>query len=119
YMTEPRLTTYPTPLILSTQSPNLKWNAQIFVDQFTIKRQLLVRSRTREDLFMIAPHDLVEEFLWLPEIDQVIYTGSASNRYKDGVYLWDLNSNDVTDLTLGFSGTQQPSDLTHEQNFYI
>jgi len=91
------LTLYPSPLILGSISPNLQWYAQIYVDQYSGRRQLLIR-RQNSPLFLIAPHDHIEEFLWLPDSHKIIFTATQSQRYKDGVYLWDLMTDKIVNL---------------------
>lgn len=47
---------------------------------------------------MVAHHDMIEEFIWLPNGYQIVYTAAGSDRYSDGVYLWDLIQDRTTDL---------------------
>ncbi len=91
------LALYPSALILGSISPNLQWYAQIYIDQYSGRRQLLIRRRDNP-LFLIAPHDQIEEFLWLPDSQKILFTASNSIRYKDGVYLWDIMKDRVANL---------------------
>ena len=74
------------------------WHARIFVDPTTGNRRLLVRSREHNNLFMLAPHDYVEEFLWIPGQDKIAFTASQSQRYSDGLYIWDLRTDEASNL---------------------
>jgi hypothetical protein len=85
------------------------WHARIFVDPVTGRRRLLAGSRKHPSYFMMAHHDHVEEFLWLPGQDKIVFTASQSQHYSDGLYLWDLQSDEASNLfTLQAGG----SDLT-------
>ena len=75
-----------------------KWHAKLFVDPVSGIRRLLVRSRERTNFYMLAPHDGVEEFLWLPGQQKIIFTASQSERYSDGVYVWDLHKDESFNL---------------------
>lgn len=74
------------------------WHAKLFVDPVTGSRRLLARSRLKDNLYMVAPHDAVEEFLWVPNQDRIVFTASQSSRYSDGVYLWDLRTDHAANL---------------------
>jgi hypothetical protein len=92
---------YPSPLILGSISANGEWHAQVYHDQQSGSRRLLVRNR-KKDVFLLAKHDLIEEFLWLPDSNHIVFTASSSVRYNDGIYLWDvLNDTEVNVLDQG------------------
>jgi hypothetical protein len=97
YLHEPTLSMYPTPLILGSYSPNQNWYAQIFSDRDGGSRRLVVRN-PQKDRFLIASHDLVEEFLWLPNSYQIIYTATSSPRYLDGLFLWNILTDETINL---------------------
>ncbi|WP_457835994.1 hypothetical protein, partial [Staphylococcus aureus] len=69
---------------------------------------------SKEGLFMVAPHDAVEEFLWLPAGDRIVFTATGSNRYRDGLYLWDLRTDSVINLldTVHMQGQVAPAKTT-------
>ena len=90
---------YPAILLTGSDSPNHVWYSRLFVDTASGTRRLLVRHHERRDLHMIAPHDAVEEFLWLPNGYQIIFTASGSSRYRDGIYLWNLLDDTLTNLS--------------------
>jgi len=81
---------YPAILLLGSDSPNHVWFSRLFVDAAAGTRRLLVRHHERKDLHMFAPHDAVEEFLWMPNGYQIVFTASGSARYRDGIFLWNL-----------------------------
>ena len=74
------------------------WHAKLFVDPITGSRRLLARSRLKDNLYMLAPHDAVEEFLWIPGQEKIVFTASQSLRYSDGVYVWDLRTDHASNL---------------------
>lgn len=74
------------------------WHAKLFVDAVSGSRRLLVRSRHVENFYMLAPHDGVEEFLWIPGEEKIAFTASQSARYADGLYIWDLKKDEATNL---------------------
>lgn len=84
-----------------------RWHAKLFLDPKDGTRQLLVRSRVKQNLYMLAPHDGIEEFLFLPEGQKIIFTASGSKRYKDGLWIWDLVTDqcfNVLEFTSYFGG---------------
>lgn len=75
------------------------WNAKLFLDQASGAKRLLVRSRKVLNLYMLAPHDGIEEFLWLPGgRDRIVFTASGSARYADGIWIWDLKTDQSWNL---------------------
>ncbi len=90
FVNGPSLLPYSPAMLYGTDSPNQQWHARIFLSVRDGARQLLVNHRQRRNLFMMARHDMVEEFLWLPSGYQIIYSATGSSRYNDGLYLWDL-----------------------------
>lgn len=89
---------YPAGLLIGADSLQRAWVGKLFVDSDANTRQLVVRHRRKNGLFMMAPHDQVEEFLWLPNGEQLIYTASGSQRHRDGVYLWNLPRDEIMNL---------------------
>jgi hypothetical protein len=75
-----------------------RWHAKLFVDPVSGSRRLLVKNREQENLFMLAPHDGVEEFLWIPGEEKIAFTASQSSRYSDGVFIWDLKTDEAFNL---------------------
>ncbi len=75
-----------------------RWHAKIFLDQVSGGKRLLVRDRQESRFYMIAPHDGVEEFFWVPGQEKLIVTATQSARYGDGVYLWDLRRDEFLNL---------------------
>ena len=89
---------YPAALLAGADSPERFWLARLFADPSKPARHLVVRHLSKSGLFMVAPHDQVEEFLWLPSGEQIIYTATSSLRYRDGLYLWNLRTDQVVNL---------------------
>lgn len=97
-VTEANDNPYSPALLLGSNSPNEQWFAKLFVSRRDGVRHLLVNHRKRQKLFMVAQHDMIEEFVWLPNGYQLIYTATGSDRYSDGLYLWDLLEDRTTNL---------------------
>lgn len=83
-------TIFPAPLLLGASSPTGPWTAELIIDPVKHTKGLLVRNRERPTTFMLAAHDQVEEFLWMPNAFQIVFTATGSHRYQDGVFLWNL-----------------------------
>jgi hypothetical protein len=81
---------YPAALLAGVDSPDHQWLARLFIDPANQTRRLLVRHRQRAGLFMVANHDAVEEFLWMPDGKRIVFTASAGVKHRDGVFLWNL-----------------------------
>ena len=98
YPDRPTPSFYPAVLLAGADSPDGRWLARLFSDPTNRTRELVIRHRRRAGLFMVAHHDAVEEFLWLPGGHQLVYTATASTRHRDGVYLWNLDDDSVVNL---------------------
>ncbi len=106
-------------LFAGADDSTANWHAKIFVDPISGMRRLLVRDRRERRFYMIAPHDGVEEFLWVPGYEKIVFTATQSARYDDGVYLWDLRSDEVTNLFgAGIDGSKI-SPGRRERSFYL
>jgi hypothetical protein len=95
------------------------WNAKLFVDPITGSRRLLVRRHDSNRFFMLASHDGVEEFLWIPGQQKIVFTASQSVRYSDGAYIWDLTTDESYNL---FTLDGDKSDLdpgNKQKNLYL
>ncbi len=95
----PGLGLYPSPLLEGADSPDGISHARLFVNPVAQTRSLVARLKERGELFMVAPHDRIEEFLWLPSSTKIVYTATGSSRHRDGLYLWDLDTDKVENLT--------------------
>jgi hypothetical protein len=90
---------YPAALLAGADAPNGgAWHARVFVDPVNQVRQLVVRHRTKEGVFLVARHDAVEEFLWLPDGERLVFSATGSTRHRDGLFLWDLRDDSVVNL---------------------
>lgn len=96
-----------------------KWHAKLFVDPKSGVKRLLVRRRDDQNFFMLAPHDGVEEFLWVPGQNKIVFTASQSARYADGVYLWDLNSDEALNLLTVDAGASALDPGNKQQGFHV
>jgi hypothetical protein len=47
---------------------------------------------------MVAFHDMVEEFLWLPSGFEIVFTAFGSQRYEDGIFYWNLRDNSIHNM---------------------
>lgn len=77
--------------LVGSLSPNKKWYAQIYIDRANRKKHLAIRSVKNRNLYMLAPHDNIEEFFWLADSNKIIYTATNSDLYADGIFIWDIN----------------------------
>jgi hypothetical protein len=108
---------YPSALLLGAHSPNQLWQSRIFLDKDTGERKLIVRHLNKNHLYMIAPHDRIEEYLWVPNSYQIVYTATSSRKYRDGVYLWNLQTDEVINL-LDIAISESAATST-EKAFYL
>jgi hypothetical protein len=88
---------YPFALLIGANSPDGQHHARVLLDPDSARRYLVVTDVARFDRAWIAPHDFVEEFMWLPG-GAIAYTATSSARYDDGAFLWDFQSNRNTNL---------------------
>jgi hypothetical protein len=95
------------------------WHAKLFVDPISGSRRLLVRSRQKKNLYMLAPHDGVEEFLWVPGQQKIIFTASQSARYADGLYIWDLEKDEANNLFMLDGDMAELDPGNKQKNFYV
>lgn len=95
----PRIGFYPAALVEGSDSPDGVSHARLFADRDALTRRLVVRLKSSSEFFMVAPHDRVEEFFWLPSSNRIVYTATGSTRHRDGLYVWDLDQDSVENLT--------------------
>lgn len=101
-------TIFPAPLLFGSSSPSGPWTAELLIDPVNQTKNLLVRSRQHPTSFMIAAHDQVEEFLWMPNGFQIVFTATGSHRMRDGVFLWNLIDDSLITV---FDGTTDSANL--------
>ena len=65
-------------------------------------KRLLIQSLSEPEFVMSSVHDAIEEFLWLPSGAELIFTAQGSTRYHDGLYYWNLQTNEVRNLLTDF-----------------
>jgi hypothetical protein len=120
---------YQAVALVGSDAPTHVWHARLFIDPAAGTRRLLVRRRDASNLHMFAPHDAVEEFLWLPSGQQIVFSASGSSRWRDGIWLWNLLDDsliNLLDLPSGDSiGAQESSraaraaPTSREENWFV
>lgn len=98
---------FPAVLLDGADSPDHRWLARLFVDQDGKSRQLLVRHRQKSGVYMVARHEGIEQFLWLPDSKRIVYTAAGSSRFRDGLYVWNLTDDSVENL-VDYAGQSLP-----------
>jgi hypothetical protein len=89
---------YQAAFLDGTQSPATGLLASVEIQPQFHLRQLLVRSPKNSDFYMVAFHDMVEEFLWLPSGFEIVFTAFGSQRYEDGIFYWNLRDNSIHNM---------------------
>jgi hypothetical protein len=89
---------YQPAFLEGTQSPQTGLIASVEIQPQFHLRQLLVRSPKNSDFYMVAFHDMVEEFLWLPSGLELVFTAFGSQRYEDGIFYWNLKDNTIHNM---------------------
>ena len=89
---------YPPALLEGYYSPDGKMIAKLFKHEYLSHSILVVHEVTGKPFVNVAFHDQVEEFYWLPDSKQIVFTASGSFRYKDGAYLWNLKTNTAAQI---------------------
>jgi hypothetical protein len=108
---------YQPAFLEGTQSPVTGLIASVVIQPQLNLRQLLIRSPKRADFYMVAFHDMVEEFLWLPSGTEVVFTAFGSQRYEDGIFYWNLKNNSIHNM-LPDIRKQYWKDLPDDYLFY-
>lgn len=62
------------------------------------EKRLVVQSFKDKQFFMLSVQDAVEEFLWLPSGTELMFSALGSSRYEDGLYYWNLQTNQVKNV---------------------
>ena len=100
-----------------SQSPESGLFASVEVHTQFKTRHLIVRSPKNSDFYMVAFHDMIEEFLWLPDGLGIIFTAFGSQRYEDGIFYWDLKDNTFHNLLPALRNQFWPN-LVDDMKFY-
>lgn len=82
------------------------------------EKRLLVQNVTEKQFFMLSVHDAVEEFLWLPSGNEIIFTAYGSERYEDGLFYWNLQTNQVRNVLANLKKKYFPK-LEEEQKLLL
>jgi hypothetical protein len=89
---------YQPAFLEGTQSPETGLIASVVIQPQFHLRQLLIRSPKNADFYMVAFHDMVEEFLWLPSGMELVFSAFGSQRYEDGIFYWNLKDNSIHNM---------------------
>lgn len=93
-----KLSIYPAPALLGLKAPKGSLWGRINVDHNLLTRTLVVVNGNKKNFIRTAFHDRVEEFMWLPNGREIVFTASGSERYEDGIYVWDIPENTVINI---------------------
>ncbi|MBF0442303.1 MAG: hypothetical protein HQK54_10385, partial [Oligoflexales bacterium] len=85
-------------LLMGSKSPVSNYYARLFIDTGKQTRYLTVRNLDSKSHIIFAMHPGIEEFFWLPSGNEIIFTATGSSRYDDGIYLWDIFTNQTRNL---------------------
>jgi hypothetical protein len=110
---------FPAALLPAQRSPTYQLVAQLILNPQSHTRHLVVRSLKRPDFIMIAVHPKVEEFFWLPSGNTIVYTATNDDIYRDGIYLWNLATNEHTNLLEGFQDKINVAAESSLKKFYV
>ena len=109
---------YPAICLAGCKSPTSDFVAQVDVDRVTGKRFLLVRHLTRHKFVMIASHPRVEEYFWLQNGYEIVYTATNDSQYRDGIFLWNLMTDETRNIMDDFDPRVLNSSDEKEQPKY-
>ena len=87
------LSIYPAPALLGLKSPKRNIYARLVLEEKTESRRLIVLHGSKKNYVQAAFHDRIEEFFWLKSGVELVFSASGSERYKDGIYHWNLKTN--------------------------
>ncbi len=96
-----------------------RWHARLFIDPETGERRLVVKDRERKNFIMVAPHDHIEEFLWVPGQLRIVFTAAHSARYSDGLYVWDLKTDQSLNLFALQTDSQDLDPSLKQKSMYL
>ena len=74
--------------------------AKVFYDRMSRRKHLAVRSLA-SPLVMVVPHDGVDEFLWAPSGESLVFTASTTDNYHGSIFSWNLRTGEIRDLLTG------------------
>ena len=89
---------FPSPLLIGNRPDNRAYFARIITNESNYTKRLIVRGMQDVNFIISAFHENVHEFLWLDNQDQIIFTASGSQRYQDGIYLWNIRSDKTSNV---------------------
>lgn len=106
---------YPAIVLEGSRSKNGQWIARLVVSSNKIDRHLVIINRLDPNRFFLAPHNMVEEFLWLPDSNRLVFSATGSKYYNDGIYLWDLRKSGVVENLLDANTSGIKSDSSNQR----
>ncbi len=93
-------------------SPDRKFVAQLFVDPVGGRRRLVVTSRNqRRKSVLVAAHEGVEEFLWMPDSDAILFSAAEQQNFSDGIFIWNIRTDEI--IKLDWSRNEKLAKLMH------
>lgn len=110
---------FPAPVLSGSYSPDRKKFARIYQHDYLEQSLLLVRLADSDSFSLISFHDRVEEFLWLPDSGSIVFTAVGSERYRDGIYLWNLRTNTTNQLLSKGDLSFWQNDASREQQWFL
>ncbi len=96
--TDSRLNFYQGLALDGLESPKGEWIASLKSRFRGGVKRLIIQSVLDKQFIMASAHDAVEEFLWLSSGSEIIFTAQGSSRYEDGLYYWNLQTNQTYNL---------------------
>jgi hypothetical protein len=96
-----------------------KWHAEVVVDHVTGANRLVVQNQEIPGYFIVADHDAVEEFYWVPDGYRIVFSAAGSNRYQDGIYSWDLLTDETRNVFPGSPKLGMPANDGTDQKWHI
>ena len=104
---------YPFVLLEGYYSANSKFSVKLFRNKINT---LVVREYNDNKFLMTANHDHVDEMLWLPDNEHIVFSATRSTRYADGIYLWNLKNNTIENMLYL---SQKMSHLIHKKKWHL
>lgn len=119
YASDAKAQLFPALLLMGARAPMGSLTAEIQVDYDNQKRTLVVRDLNRPEFILTAAHPGIEEFFWLPSGYEIVFSATSSIRYHDGIYVWDLLTNQMRNLLEDFVNDIHVKSNAAEKHFFI
>lgn len=92
--------------------------ARLQVHPLILTRHLIVQDPQEVKFVLVSFHDAIEEFIWLPSGQEIVFTAQGSERYEDGIYYWDLRTGETQNI-LTFMRQKYWPKLASDKPFYL